>query len=236
MYEDKRPKPDKGLQVIGMVDDLAGAVVGPGDDWPDLDRYRKANAALRGVPQKLVFIGDSITEMWQAADPALFTDGVVNRGIGGQTTPQMLLRFMADVVNLKPAAVHLMAGTNDIAGNTGPCTVADYQNHMLAMIALAQTHGLRVIVASIPPMKTVPWRSEVANAAARVIELNGWLRAVAAERKLVYADYHAALAAPDGGICAAFTSDGVHLTDTGYARIRPIALAAIEGPTRLSPR
>jgi lysophospholipase L1-like esterase len=212
---------------VGIVNDLTGVALGPDEDWANLGRYRGANAALRGAPQRLVFLGDSITEMWADADPALFAPGIVNRGIGGQTSPQMLLRFMADVVRLQPRAVHLMAGTNDIAGNTGPITIADYQNNILAMIALARTHGLRVIIASIPPMRTVPWRSEVENPAARVIELNRWLSTLAGEQRLIYADYHAVLAAPDGGLHAAFTSDGVHLTDAGYAALRPAVGAAI---------
>ncbi|HEY9546337.1 MAG TPA: GDSL-type esterase/lipase family protein, partial [Solimonas sp.] len=119
---------------VGMVDSLEGVAARATEpDWPQLGRYRDANRALEGIPQKLVFIGDSITEMWQAADPALFGKGIVNRGISGQTTPQMLLRFMADVVGLRPRAVHLMAGTNDIAGNSGPTCTADYQNNIIAM-------------------------------------------------------------------------------------------------------
>ncbi|NGY04990.1 GDSL-type esterase/lipase family protein [Solimonas terrae] len=227
MNETMRPEPRRSSPLAGMVDDLSGVALATEDDWPALGRYRAANARLNGVPQKLVFLGDSITEMWQAADPAMFGRGIVNRGIAGQTAPQMLLRFMADVVSLTPRAVHLMAGTNDIAGNTGPATVVDYQNHMLAMVALAQAHGLRVIIGSIPPMTTVPWRREIDAVAARVVELNHWLRALAVGRGFVHADYHAVLAAPDGGMHAAFTTDGVHLSDTGYRRMRPIARAAV---------
>src|SRR3546814_15773078 len=101
--------------------------------------------------------------MWQAADPALFGKGIVNRGISGQTTPQMLLRFMADVVGLRPRAVHLMAGTNDIAGNSGPTCTADYQTNIIAMTTPARAPGLPVVLARLPPLTDEPWRPEVGN-------------------------------------------------------------------------
>lgn len=214
--------------VIGMVDSLDAVAASDAEpDWPQLGRYRNANRMLDGMPLKLVLIGDSITEMWQAADPGLFGDGICNRGISSQTTPQMLLRFMADVVRLKPLAVHLMAGTNDIAGNTGPTTFTDYQNNIAAMTALARTYGIRVILGSVPPMQEVPWRREVGNTLARVEQINRWLRKFAARHELIYADYHAVLAAPNGALRAELTSDGVHLNGAAYALMRPLVMAAI---------
>ncbi len=195
-------------------------------DWANLGQYREANAALAGVPQKAVFMGDSLSEFWSAGDPELFTGGVVCRGISGQTTPQMLLRFMADVIGLKPVAVHLLAGGNDIAGNTGPTTLADYQNNMMAMVSLALAHGLRVILGSLTPASGFSWKPGI-DPRPRVAQINAWLKALTRERGLIYADYHAALAAADGGMRPEFARDGVHPTSAGYAVMRPIALDAL---------
>lgn len=117
-------------------------------DWPNLGQYRDANRTLAGVSPKAVFIGDSLTEFWLAGDPGMFrygliSGGVINRGISGQTSPQILLRFMADVIQLKPAVVHLLCGGNDLAGNTGPTTFADYQNNIIAMVTLARLRRAR---------------------------------------------------------------------------------------------
>ncbi len=195
-------------------------------DWANLGQYREANAALAGVPQKAVFMGDSISEFWSAGDPGLFTGGVVCRGISGQTTPQMLLRFMADVIGLKPVAVHLLAGSNDIAGNTGPTTLADYQNNMTAMVSLALAHGLRVILGSLTPASGFSWSPGI-DPRPRIAQINAWLKTLTEERDLIHADYHSALAAVDGGMRPEFARDGVHPTAAGYAVMRSIALAAL---------
>jgi enterochelin esterase-like enzyme len=121
-------------------------------DWPNLCRYKAANAALAEAP-RVVFMGDSITEGWVRGDPGLFVDGVIGRGISAQTSPQMLVRFRQDVLALEPRVVHIMAGTNDIAGNTGPATVRDYQNNILAMVDLARANGIAVVLAGIPPSR-----------------------------------------------------------------------------------
>ena len=135
------------------------------EDWPWLGRYAAENAALRasGARTGIVFMGDSITEGWRDKRPGFFVNGRVCRGIGGQTTPQMVLRMMADVVALKPRAVHIMAGTNDIAGNTGPMTPAQSQDNLAAMAMLAKAHGIRVLIASIPPADGFPWRPGLAT-------------------------------------------------------------------------
>ena len=131
-------------------------------DWPNLCRYKAANATLaRGPRPRAVFMGDSITDNWVRGDPALFADGIVGRGIGGQTSPQMLARFRQDVVALRPRVVHIMAGTNDIAGNTGPTTIQDYQHNILAMIDLARVNDIAVVVAAIPPSRKLFWRDNL---------------------------------------------------------------------------
>ncbi|GAA0650009.1 GDSL-type esterase/lipase family protein [Brevundimonas lenta] len=196
-------------------------------DWPALSHYRAANAALAGQRTDVVFIGDSITEMWRIAQPDLFRDGVVNRGISGQTSPQILLRFMPDVIALKPRAVHLMCGINDVAGNTGPTTPADYKANILAMLELARANGVTVILAGLTPISGLPWTPGVQDPKGRAAELNAWLAALAAERGLIHADYGPVLADAQGGLRADYTRDGVHPVGRGYDAMRPVAVAAM---------
>jgi lysophospholipase L1-like esterase len=196
-------------------------------DWPNLCRYQAANAALEAGPApRVVFMGDSITEGWVDGDPGLFVDGVVGRGIGGQTAPQMLVRFRQDVVALKPRVVHLMAGTNDIAGNTGPGTVRDFQNNILSMIDLARANGIGVVLAGVPPSRRLYWRGEL-DPRATIRELNAWLRTTAAERGLVFVDYGAVLADVAEGLREDLGNDGVHPNRDGYAAMRPLAERAL---------
>jgi lysophospholipase L1-like esterase len=194
-------------------------------DWPNLGQYRDANAAIT-TPTRAVFIGDSYTEFWQAADPDFFTKGIIGRGISGQTSPQILLRFMADVVALEPRCVHILAGGNDVAGNTGPSTPQDYKNNMLAMIALAQAHGIRVILGGLTKIEAFPWAPGI-NPAGRLAELDAWIRATATTRGLIYADYPSVLADGGGPIRSDYARDGIHPTAKGYAAMRPVAEAAL---------
>lgn len=196
-------------------------------DWANLGYYRDANATLAGQAVDVVFMGDSITEMWRIAQPDLFVGGRVNRGISGQTSPQMLVRFMPDVVALKPRVVHLMCGTNDMAGNTGPTTPGDYHNTITAMVDLATANGITVILAGIPPMNGLMWSPQVQAPQARVAELNGWLRGFSAARGLVHANYGAVLSDGANGLKAEFTRDGVHPGAAGYRAMRPVAEAAL---------
>lgn len=196
-------------------------------DWPNLCKYRAANAALPSAPRPdVVFLGDSITELWGAADPGFFTGGIIDRGISGQTTPQMLLRFEADVIALHPRAVHIMAGTNDVAGNTGPNTEEDYKNNIRAMVTLARAHGVRVILASIPPTARFSWQPAL-EPAPRIRALNAWLADYAREQKLEFVDYYQALAGDGGALRPELGNDGVHPNRAGYARMLPLAKAAI---------
>jgi lysophospholipase L1-like esterase len=194
-------------------------------DWPNLGQYRSANAAVK-APAKAVFIGDSYTEFWQAADPDFFAHGIIGRGISGQTSPQLLVRFMADVVALKPRCVHLLAGGNDVAGNTGPTTPQDYKNNMLAMIILAQVRDIRVILGGLTPIKAFPWAPTV-DPGGRLAELDSWIRTTAKERGLIYADYPSVLADPGQPIKPGYARDGIHPTARGYAVMRPVAEAAL---------
>lgn len=227
-----------GAPPIGMVEDpcrTAPAVV-EGDvtaqmermrrDWGGLCRYRDANRQLTETPVRAVFIGDSITELWGSAVPDLFRDGVINRGIGAQTSPQMLLRFYQDVIALRPRAVHIMAGTNDIAGNTGPSGPDDFKNNIRAMTELARAHGIEVVIGSIPPSSRFYWRPEL-EPAPRIAELNAWLRRYAEDQGAGFVDYAAAMAGPDGGLRPELSDDGVHPDTEGYAVMTPLARLAL---------
>lgn len=196
-------------------------------DWAWLCRYREANARLDpAIRPQVVFIGDSITEGWIASDPDFFANGNLDRGISGQTSPQILLRFMQDVIALRPRAVHIIAGTNDLAGNTGPTDMAAYQANMRAMVALARAHGIAVVLGSVPPADRFNWSPGIAPAG-RIVAINAWLRDFAREEGLVYADYHGALAGPGGQLPAQYSDDGVHPNAAGYAAMRPVAEAAL---------
>jgi lysophospholipase L1-like esterase len=184
------------------------------DDWPNLSRYRAANAAVAGRPD-LVMIGDSLTEIWQLAMPEMFGERIVNRGISGQTSPQILLRFMADVVELKPRAVHVLCGTNDIAGNTGPNLAADYQRNIRAMTELAVASGIKVLLGSLTPANRIHWQSE-ARPQNWIPHLNRWLEDFARSRGHCFVDYHASLDDGTGGLQDRYSADGVHVTRQAY--------------------
>ncbi|WP_242098603.1 GDSL-type esterase/lipase family protein [Sphingomonas sp. CROZ-RG-20F-R02-07] len=205
-------------------------------DFAAMCRYKPDNAAqmTRGRPE-VVMMGDSITENWGSGDPALVSGSIVDRGISGQTSPQMLLRFYQDVVALKPRIVHIMAGTNDVAGNTGPSSPEDFRNTVRAMVDLARGNDIAVILASIPPTQRFSWRPDL-QPADTIRSLNDWLRTFAAERKIVFADYYRAMAAPAGGMRPDLSNDGVHPTTAGYAVMRPVFEAAVRQALRAKRR
>ena len=196
-------------------------------DWAWLCRYRADNALIDPAhPPRVVFIGDSITENWLAADRDFFARGNLDRGISGQTSPQLLVRFYQDVVALHPRVVHIMIGTNDIAGNTGPTSPAAYQNAVRAMVDLAKANHIAVILGAIPPSNHFGWIAAV-QPGPWIAQLNRWLKDYAKDQQLVFADYHAALAGPGGELPAAYGPDGVHPNAAGYAVMRPVAERAI---------
>ena len=195
-------------------------------DFGQICRYAAPNREVKKERVRVVFMGDSITDNWIGADPSLFTNGLVDRGIGGQTTPQMLVRFRNDVIALKPLAVHIMAGTNDLAGNTGAATLETVQGNIESMAELAHAHGIKVLLGSIPPARIFKWSPKVVSAP-RIVEFNTWLKGYARANGFTYVDYHGAMADADGGMKPGLASDEVHPTKAGYAVMRPIALAAI---------
>lgn len=197
-------------------------------DFGQLCRYQAADTALKASGEKVrvVFMGDSITDNWLKGDPALFADGLINRGISGQTTQQMIVRFRQDVVDLHPRAVHIMAGTNDIAGNTGAATMATVEGNVETMAELARTHGIQVMLASVPPAAVFPWSPKM-QPAPTIVAFNHWLKDYAARNGFIYIDYYGALAGPDGGMKPGISLDGVHPNPKGYAIMRPITLRAV---------
>jgi lysophospholipase L1-like esterase len=176
-----------------------------------------------------VFMGDSITDFWGRADPAdSFFPGkpYVNRGISGQTTPQMLVRFQQDVVRLHPAVVVILAGTNDVAGNTGPSTPEMIEDNWMSMAAIASQAGIKVVFASITPAYSYPWRPGV-QPVEKIRELNQWLRSYCDKSGYVYLDYYNPMADSIGAMLPGLSRDGVHPTKKGYALMEPLAERAI---------
>nr|NUR37966.1 GDSL family lipase [Sphingomonas sp.] len=186
-------------------------------DFGMIGYYADDNAKLLAsrAPVDIVFMGDSITEGWMDKRPGFFTVGRVDRGIGGQTSSQMVLRMMTDVVALRPKAVHIMAGTNDIAGNTGPMTPERTQDNIRAMVDIAQRHGIRVLLAPIPPAASFPWRAGL-ETKKPIAAMNVWLRQFARDQRLTWVDYWPVLDDGTGAMKPGLASDGVHPTEAGY--------------------
>jgi lysophospholipase L1-like esterase len=199
------------------------------NDWPNLARYRQADLALPASEDgRVVFFGDSITDAWTANGGKFFPGKpYVNRGISGQTTPQMLVRFRQDVVDLHPDAVVILAGTNDIAGNTGPSSLVMIEDNLRSMTEIAKANGIHVILASVLPVAKYPWRPEIADPATTIEDLNRWMRSYCDLAKITYLDYWTAMATPEGGMKPGISKDGVHPNAAGYAIMEPLAEQAI---------
>jgi lysophospholipase L1-like esterase len=205
------------------------------NDWANLKRYRAANAEL-GAPavgeNRVVFYGNSITDGWARYFPVMFPGKpYVGRGIGGQTTPQMLVRFRQDVVALKPKVVVILAGTNDIAGNTGPSTLEMIEDNLRSMTEIAKANGIRVVLSSVLPVYDYPWKPGL-QPAPKIIALNDWMKRYAQSAGEVYLDYHSAMKDERDGLPPALAKDGVHPTDAGYRIMAPLAERAIEEAMR----
>ena len=205
------------------------------NDWAYLEKYRQANAALPAPApgeNRVVFYGNSITEGWAQYFAAEFPGKpYVGRGISGQTTPQMLVRFRQDVVALQPKVVVILAGTNDIAGNTGPSTIEMIEDNMASMAEIAKANHIRVVLSSVLPVYDYPWRRGL-EPAGKIVALNAWLRSYAAAHGATYLDYHSAMADERQGLKAALTYDGVHPNEAGYRVMASLAQPAIEAALR----
>jgi lysophospholipase L1-like esterase len=209
------------------------------DDWPQLARYQAANAQLAPPidrEARVVFLGDSITDVWVNPKFGGFFPGkpYVDRGISAQTTPQMVLRMRADVLALKPKAMVLLAGTNDIAGNTGPMTLAQIQDNVMTICELATLHDVKVILASVLPTSNYHFKGtdpKLAQTGRRPLEtiraLNTWLKEYAGQHNHVYLDYYTPMLDASGMLKAEFSEDDLHPNAAGYAVMGPLAEAAI---------
>lgn len=196
-------------------------------DWANFGRFEEANAALKESPA-VVFMGNSITEQWIGTHPEFFSShNYANRGISGQTSSQMLVRFRADVIDLHPQAVVILAGTNDIARNTGYISLEHIFDNIVSMAELARANGIRPVLCSVLPTRDFPW-SPGLEPARKVIELNAMIRAYAEREKIPYVDYHGVMSEPDGGMIAAYTTDGVHATAAGYDVMEQCVQAVLE--------
>jgi lysophospholipase L1-like esterase len=226
-------------------------------DWNQLGRYRLANEELKkrpADPQRVVFFGDSITDLWKLED---YFPGkpYINRGIGGQTTPQMLVRMYPDVIDLKPAALVILAGTNDIARNTGPSTPEMIEENFMAMTELAQRHGIKVLLCSITPISDYPYlaqqngrgpqpapaaaggrgrgnavrqRMTIGRPPADILKLNAWMKEYARQSGSTYVDYFSPLVDDRGWMRDGLAADGLHPNADGYKIMAPIVSAALE--------
>ena len=219
------PKADCCL--VSRAERLAGEL----QDWNQLGRYHQDDLRLEAqprVPGRVVFLGDSITDIWKL-DKFFPGKPYVNRGISGQTTPQMLVRMYPDVIDLDPDAVILLAGTNDIARNTGPETAKMIEENYRAITELAQMHHIKVILCSLTPVSDYTAHPQtVGRPPAQILELNAWIKSYAAEVHATFADYYSALVDSKGMLKNGYSNDGLHPNDRGFALLAPVAEAAIE--------
>jgi lysophospholipase L1-like esterase len=206
------------------------AMVSQAQDWPNLKRYAASNEKLliEPVPKdRVVFMGNSITDGWINISPVFFeSNHFVDRGISGQTSPQMLLRFRADVIALHPKAVIIECGTNDIAGNTGPSTLAMAEDNIVSMAELAKANKIKVIIGSVLPANKFGWKPEL-QPADSIIALNVWLKGYATRNRFAYIDYYSSLVDEQKGMKAAYSGDGVHPNKEGYTVMEKLALQVV---------
>ena len=189
-------------------------------DWANLSYYWEDNERLieiLGEKDKVIFMGDSITEEWGRLKPEFFQSPIfINRGIGGQTTPQMLLRFKQDVINLKPYVVFILAGTNDIAGNTGPSNIDMIINNIFSMAELSMSYNIKTVLSSILPVDKYPWADHIKNVPETILTINQELKSFSGKNDITYIDYHSLMVSKNLGLKKEYTTDGVHLNKMGY--------------------
>ena len=199
------------------------------NDWPNLRRYRSENAKLKSSADndRVVFMGNSITDGWIGIRPGFFAGKpYIDRGISGQTTPQMLIRFRQDVIDLHPAVVVILAGINDIAGNTGPSSLEMIEDNLASMAQLAKANGIKVVLCSVLPAYSFPWRAGI-DPVPQIIELNKWIKNYAEKNHFIYVDYYNAMVDERKGLPEKYSKDGVHPTEAGYKIMEPLAEAGI---------
>lgn len=200
-------------------------------DWANLAKYENENTLLtpkKSGEKRIVLMGDSITEFWLQIHPEFFKDKpYIDRGISGQTTPQMLIRFRPDVINLHPDVVVILAGVNDVAGNTGPTTPEKILGNIKSMVELAKANAIKVILCAVLPANDFYWRPND-KAAETIIHLNQLIHSYAKQHHIPYVDYHAAMADAKNGLPKEFSNDGVHPNLKGYQTMEPLLEKAIQ--------
>ncbi len=210
---------------------LVQTVDSQSQSWANLERYSEDNMKLKEssvIADRVVFMGNSITEGWSDHMPEFFQGKpYVNRGISGQTTPQMLLRFRQDVVDLKPVVVVILAGVNDIAGNTGPATLEEIFGNICSMAELAKAHNIKVVLSAVLPAYDFPWKPGI-EPAFKIIALNKMIEKYALEQNHTYLDYHSPMSDEQSGLKAEYTYDGVHPNREGYLLMAELVNAALE--------
>lgn len=197
------------------------------NDWANLNKYASENQSLTPTAKSVVFMGDSITEFWKVNDAAFFTENpFIDRGISGQTTPQMLLRFRQDVINLKSETVVILAGINDIAENTGPITIDQIMGNIISMVELAKANKIKVVLCSVLPANNFYWNPKL-KPADKVIELNLLLKNYAKANKISYVDYYNAMVDNEKGLLKKYGEDGVHPNLEGYKVMETLLLKSL---------
>jgi lysophospholipase L1-like esterase len=213
------------LLFIGMTEESTA------QDWANLAKYKTENSQLplkQSEEKRIVLMGDSITEFWSQIQPAFFTNtSYINRGISGQTTPQMLIRFRPDVLQLHPDVVVVLAGVNDIAGNTGPTSNEQIFGNIISMVELAKANAIKVILCSVLPANNFYWRPKN-KAAQTIIQLNQMIQLYAEENNIPYVDYHTAMTDSKNGLPKEFSEDGVHPNLKGYQTMQPLLEKAVQ--------
>ena len=200
-------------------------------DWANLKKFANANKKLAPLTRnenRIVFMGNSITESWAKVDSSFFDNNkYVNRGISGQTSSQMLLRFRQDVINLHPQVVVILAGTNDIAENTGPISLEDVMGNIISMTELAEMNKIKVILSSVLPAYDFPWHPGL-QPAEKIVRLNSLIKSYCENKNIIYVDYYSKMVDEKKGLDKKFTNDGVHPTLAGYKIMEPLVEKSIK--------
>ncbi len=226
----KRRARVSGKRILSLIGGLLFGITLSSQDWPNLGKFKDANAALSAPSEnedRVVFMGNSITIGWLHSIPEFFEGKpYINRGISGQTTPQMLLRFRQDVLELRPKVVVILAGTNDIAGNTGPMSLEQIMDNLKSMAELALANGVEPVLSSVLPAYDYPWRPGL-SPNVKIPKLNAMISSYAKEKDLVYLDYFSEMADDRNGLDKTLATDEVHPTIKGYEMMAPLAEKAI---------
>lgn len=214
--------------ILSLTTVCASAQIAPDQDWAQFGRYAADNEKITEKPLA-VLMGDSITDGWDGKDPDFFPENnIICRGISGQTSSQMLIRFRQDVIDLHPKYVVILAGTNDIACNTGYITLEDILGNIQSMCELAKAHRIKPVLCSVTPSVQFGWRKSITDVAGKISELNAMIKEYARKSRIPYIDYHSALAAEDGSFPKEFSYDGVHPNLAGYKVMEPLLLRRLK--------